>query len=254
VISKERIGDITLVRIERPERRNAMVPELLAELVDHLRGLGEVRRPIVLTGTERAFCPGADLKWLGGCPDPAVGVAELVALLHNVITTLLQMPAPVIAAINGITAGGGLGLALAADYRLASDRATFTAAYFRVGLTPDGGSSAFLQRMIGSARTMELLLTNRTLDAHEAQVWGIVNAVVPHADLMDRAVALANDLTPVPPATLLETRRLLDMTGIHNQLQLEAVAVRAAAKRPEFRAAIQAFLEAHPSVAKLEPQ
>jgi 2-(1,2-epoxy-1,2-dihydrophenyl)acetyl-CoA isomerase len=246
VISTERVGDVAIVRIERPERRNAMVPELLSELVKHLRGLGDVRKPVVLTGTDRAFCPGADLRWLGGCADPAVCVAELVALLHNVITTLLQMPVPVIAAVNGFTAGGGLGLALAADYRLASERATFTAAYFRLGLTPDGGSSAFLQRIIGSGRTMELLLTNRTLEAHEAQAWGIVNAVVPHADLVDRAVALANNLTPVPPATLLETRRLLDMTGIHNQLQLEAVAVRAAAKRPEFRAAIQAFLEAHP--------
>src|SRR5262245_55933458 len=145
-----------------------MVPDMLSELVEHLHGLGDLRRPLVLTGVDGTFCPGADLKWLGACADPAVGVAELVALLHSAIVALLHMPVPVIAAVNGMVAGGGLGLALAADYRLASDRASFTAGYFKLGLTPDGGSSAFLQRIVGSARTMELLLTNRTLDAVEA--------------------------------------------------------------------------------------
>jgi 2-(1,2-epoxy-1,2-dihydrophenyl)acetyl-CoA isomerase len=245
LISTETRHDVAIVRIERPERRNAMVPEMLAELVDQLRGLNDASRPIVLTGSGAAFCPGADLKWLADCPDPAVGVAELVALLHSAIAALLNLAVPSIAAVNGMTAGGGLGLALAADYRLASDRASFTAAYFRLGLTPDGGSSAFLQRIIGSARTMELLLTNRTLDAREAHAWGLVNGVVPHSELVDQAVALAERLVRVPSATLLETRRLLDMTGIHNQLQLEAVAIRTAAKQPEFRAALQAFVEAH---------
>jgi 2-(1,2-epoxy-1,2-dihydrophenyl)acetyl-CoA isomerase len=247
VISVETHDDIEVVRIDRSERRNAMVPDMLSDLVDHLRGLFAQTRPIVLTGTGSAFCPGADLKWLGACPDPAVGVAELVALLHQTIATLLQMPVPVVAAVNGITAGGGLGLALAPDYRLASDRASFTAAYFRLGLTPDGGSSVFLQRLVGSARTMELLLTNRTLFAAEARDWGLVNEVVPDAELIERAVAVAKSMTVPPAATLLETRRLLDLTSIHNQLQLEAVAIRTAAKQPEFKAALKDFLDAHSS-------
>jgi 2-(1,2-epoxy-1,2-dihydrophenyl)acetyl-CoA isomerase len=246
VIEIEQRGEVEVVRIDRPERNNALVPELITELADRLGEVAAARRPVVLTGTRSTFCPGADLKWLGACADPAVGVAELVALFHNVIVGLMQMPVPVVAAVNGTTAGGGLGLALAADLRVAGARATFTAAYFRLGLTPDGGSTVFLQRIIGAARTLELLLTNRTLDAASALDWGLVSEVVPQDELVDRAVALAASLTPVPAEILLETRRLLDLTGIQNQLQLEAVAIRAAAKRPEFRAALHAFLAAHP--------
>src|SRR5207249_9190476 len=178
---------IPTVIIDRPERRNTLVPELAEALVASLRAAGEARRPIVLTAAGTAFCLGADLKWMGACPDPAQGVAELVAMHHLAITTLLEMPVPVIVAINGAAAGGGLGLALAADYRIAAQRATFTAAYFRLGLTPDGGSSAFLARTIGAARTLELLLTNRRLSAAEALAWGMISEVVADEQLLDRA-------------------------------------------------------------------
>ena len=160
---------------------------------------------MVLTAAGTAFCLGADLKWMGACPDPAQGVAELVAMHHLAITTLLEMPVPVIVAINGAVAGGGLGLALAADYRIAAQQATFTAAYFRLGLTPDGGSSAFLPGLIGRARTLELLLTNRSLRAAEALEWGLVNEVASDDAVVSRAVAFANSLEEVQGWTLLQT-------------------------------------------------
>ena len=106
------------------------------------------------------------------------------------------MPVPVIAALNGPAAGGGLGLALATDYCLAAESASFTAAYFRLGLTPDGGASTFLERSIGLMRTRELLLTNRRLGAREAYDWGLVNAVVADEELLDQAVAFAENLDP----------------------------------------------------------
>ncbi|MCA1648143.1 MAG: enoyl-CoA hydratase/isomerase family protein, partial [Chloroflexi bacterium] len=173
MISAESRDGIAVIRLDRPDGHNALVPKMLENLVEHLQRAGAAGRPIVLTATGATFCPGADLKWLGSYRDPALGVADLVAVHHLAITALLDMPVPVIAAINGSVAGGGLGLVLAADYRIAGQSATFTAAYFRLGLTPDGGSSAFLERTIGAARTLELLLTNRRLAASEAQAWGL---------------------------------------------------------------------------------
>jgi enoyl-CoA hydratase/carnithine racemase len=245
-MSTESRDGVSVVRLDRPERRNALVPELVESLVEHLHAAAAERRPVVLTATGGVFCPGADLKWLGSREDPALGVADLVAVHHLAIATLLDMPVPVIAAINGPVAGGGLGLALAADYRVAGERATFTAAYFRLALTPDGGASVFLERTIGAARTLELLLTNRTLGAREAFDWGLVGEVVEDARLVDRAVEFAVGLGDVPGYSLVQTRHLLDTINIRNQLQRESVAIRTAARGARFREALGAFLEAHP--------
>jgi 2-(1,2-epoxy-1,2-dihydrophenyl)acetyl-CoA isomerase len=236
---------VTLITLRRVERHNALVPDLLAELSARLGEAGQQSRPIVLTGAGDAFCPGADLKWLGTCGNPAQGVTELVAMHHAAIVCLLDARVPTICAINGSVAGGGLGLALAPDYRIAAERATFTAAYFRLGLTPDGGSSVFLERTIGATRAMELLLTNRRLSAREALEWGMLNEVVADDALVEHAVAFARRLPALPAYTILQARRLLDMAQIRHQLQLESVAIRTAARGPVFRAALQAFIDAH---------
>jgi 2-(1,2-epoxy-1,2-dihydrophenyl)acetyl-CoA isomerase len=245
-ISTELRGGISVVRLDRPERHNTLVPEFLEALVEHLRQAANRRQPVVLTGTGPTFCAGADLKWMAKQPDVALAVADLVAVHHLAITTLVEMPVPVISAVNGAVAGGGLGLALAADYCIAAKRATFTTAYFRLGLTPDGGSSAFLERTIGSRRTLELLLTNRRLAADEALAWGMVNEVVEDAALVDRAVEFGAGLDAVPGYALLQTRRLLAATFLRNQLQLESVAIRTAARGAFFKEAVQAFAAAHP--------
>src|ERR1700694_2703368 len=246
MISTETRDGVSIVRLDRPERRNALVPALAQSLVDHLRAAADAHHPGGLNGSGSTFFPGADLKWLATCADLSLAVAELVAVHHLAIVTLLEMPVPVIAAVNGSVAGGGLGLMLAADYRIAAARATFTAAYFRLALTPDGGSSAFLERMIGPARTLEMLLTNRRLGAQQAHAWGMLNEVVEDEQLLDRAVAFAAGLERVPSYALLETRRLLDTVNMRNQLQLESVAIRTAARGAAFRDALKAFLDAHP--------
>ncbi|HEY0582395.1 MAG TPA: enoyl-CoA hydratase/isomerase family protein, partial [Chloroflexota bacterium] len=229
-----------------PDRHNALVPELAERLVDALRLAGERGQPVVLTGTGSTFCPGADLKWMGAAADPARAVAELVALHHLAVSTLLDMPVPVIAALNGAVAGGGLGLALACDYRVAMERATFTAAYFRIGLTPDGGSTILLPQIIGRARMLELLLTNKRLTARQAHEWGLVHEVVPDDQALQRAVAFARGLEAVPGYALRQARSLIDTMNIRNQLQRESVAIRTAARGPRFREALRAFVEAHP--------
>jgi 2-(1,2-epoxy-1,2-dihydrophenyl)acetyl-CoA isomerase len=245
IVSESRDG-ITIVRLDRPAQRNAMIPPMLEAFVGELRRASASTKPVIITGTGNAFCAGADLKWLATFADPSLGVAELVAVHHLAITTIVDMRVPVIAAVNGSVAGGGIGLALAADYCIAAESASFTTAYFRLGLTPDGGSSAFLERTIGPARTRELLLTNRRLMADEALAWGMINAVVPDDRLLDEAVSFAATLAPVPGYALLQTRRLLDASYLRNQLQLESVAIRTAAKGDFFKEAIGAFRAAHP--------
>jgi 2-(1,2-epoxy-1,2-dihydrophenyl)acetyl-CoA isomerase len=246
VIVSESHDGVNIVRLDRPDQRNAMVPALLEALIEHLRRAASSGRPIVLTGRGRAFCAGADLQWLAGFADPSLGVAQLVAAHHLAITTIVETPVPVIAALNGSVAGGGIGLALATDYSLAAESASFTAAYFHLGLTPDGGSSTFLERTIGLVRARELLLTNRTLGAHEAYDWGLVNAVVADDELLDRAAGFAANLEPVPGYTLLQTRRLFNAGNLRNQLQMESVAIRTAAKGQFFRDALRAFGENRP--------
>ncbi len=246
MIATECRDGISIVRLNRPAQHNAMVPALLEQLVRELKRLPQTQKPVVLSGTGNVFCAGADLRWLASLPDPALGVADLVAVHHLAISTIVEMKTPVIAAINGTVAGGGLGLALATDYTIAAEQASFTAAYFKLGLTPDGGSSAFLERAIGPVRTRELLLTNRRLSAREACAWGLINEVVADGEILDRAVQFANELLPVPAYTLVQTRRLLDASYLRNQLQLESVAIRTAAKSEFFRQAIAAFRDAHP--------
>jgi enoyl-CoA hydratase/carnithine racemase len=247
VISSEiREDGITVIRLNRPDRQNALVPELVHELLHHLRAAAATGQPIVLTATGPTFCPGADLKWLSTFRDPVLAVADLVAIFHLAITTMVELPAPIVAALNGTVAGGGFGLALAADIRIAAESATFTMGYFRLGLTPDGGSTTLLPQLIGRGRMLELLLTNRRLPAATALEWGLVNEVVADDTLLDRAVAFARGLPPVLPFALRQTRGLLDTTNLRDQLQRESVAIRTAARGQWLRDALHAFREAHP--------
>lgn len=244
---EDRTG-IRILTLDRPERRNAMVPEMMATLAVELRSATD-SSAIVLTGAGAAFCVGADLKWLGGLPDPAAGIAELVAAHHAAVRAMRSSPRPIVAAVNGAAAGGGLSLALAADYRVAAVSATFTTAYFRLGLTPDGGNSALLSRSIGAARAMELLLTNRTLSAEEAKSWGLVQEIVEQKLLLERASEQATVFGAVPSQTLLDTRKLLDMAttlSLESQLHAEQQAMREAAQRSEFKQALRSFLDRSP--------
>ncbi len=240
---------VAVVGIDRPDRRNAMVPETVVALAEQIRAIGRggAHRAIVFAGSGDAFCVGLDLKWLTARPDPAAAVAEMVAAHHRLVRAMVGSPVPIVAAVNGPAAGGGISLALAADYRVAAFCATFTAAYFRLALPPDGGNSMLLPRAIGVGRTMELLLSNRTLPAEEARAWGLVSEVVPAGALLERAYQVALAVSDVPPETLLDTRLLLDRaTGVSldEVLDREEQRMREAAHRPAFAAALRAYAEA----------
>ncbi len=230
---------LAVLTLNRPERRNAMTPELTDELAAELAKAAA--RAFVITGAPPAFCVGADLKWMGTFTDPSEAVAASVRHHHQALRAMRACPVPVLTAVNGAAAGGGMSLALAGDVCLASPSASFTAAYFRLGLTPDGGNSVFLPALVGRGRAMELLLSNRTLSAAEAADLGLIGEV--SGDPVARACSLAAGFATVPAETLATTRRLLDGAGFEAALEAEEAAVIAAAQRPEFVAALNGFLK-----------
>jgi 2-(1,2-epoxy-1,2-dihydrophenyl)acetyl-CoA isomerase len=240
LVEREDRDGVAILTLNRPERRNAMSPELMRELTSAIQA--PAARAFVLTGAGPAFCVGADLKWLGALDDPGEGVAELVHEHHAAVRAMRARGVPIVTAVNGAAAGGGLSLALAGDYCLASPEATFTAAYFRLGLTPDGGNSIFLPALIGRGRALELLLTNRRLSGMEAAEWGLVNEVGSSAELVSRACAVAAGFEVVPEATMIAARGLLDSGAFEARLDAEEAAVAAAARRPEFGEAVRGFL------------
>ncbi len=247
MLRAERRAAIECVWLERPAQHNALVPELLEALSAHLVSLQSAPpAAVVLTGAGQDFCVGADVRWMAGWRQPAEGVALLVAAHHAAVAAMRATPAPIVAAVNGAAAGGGLSLALAADLRVAGRGATFTAAWARLGLPPDGGASAFLVRGIGANRALELLLSNRSLSAAEALDWGLVNRLASDSDLVAEACTFAATLAGVPSETLLTNRRLLDAAGalpLETVLQREALAMRSAARRPAFRARLRSLLD-----------
>src|SRR5206468_7320223 len=170
------IGTVTL---NRPEKLNAFDPEACQDLIDALRMLAQsdAVRVIVVTGAGRAFCAGADLSVLG------TEGAALVAAGKEVAMLIRSAPKPVLAAVNGPAAGGGANLALACDYRLASDQASIGQVFHKLGLTVDWGGSYFLPRVTGVSKALELVWSARMVPATEAAELGLFDRVVSHATL-----------------------------------------------------------------------
>ncbi|WP_029429883.1 enoyl-CoA hydratase/isomerase family protein [Blastococcus sp. URHD0036] len=166
---------------------------------------------VVLTGSGRVFCAGQDLHEHGATleADPGTAFESLDEHYAPVIRTLSGMPQPVVAGINGSCAGGGLGLALAADIRVAAAGARFALAFTGIGLAPDCGVSVLLARAVGAARASELVLRNRTFTAEEAAAWGLVGTVVAAADLPNTVQSVAAQLAGGSAPALAASKRLL---------------------------------------------
>jgi 2-(1,2-epoxy-1,2-dihydrophenyl)acetyl-CoA isomerase len=164
--------------------------------------------------------------------------------LHAAISRFARMRAPLVAAVNGTAAGAGFSLVCAADLVVAAESARFTMAYTRAGLTPDGSSTYFLPRLVGTRRALELMLTNRTLSAAEALEWGLVNRVVPDAELEEQATSLARSLAAGPTAAFGSVKRLVENStrdSLESQMEHEARAIADAARSPDAREGIDAF-------------
>ncbi|NDJ36388.1 MAG: 2-(1,2-epoxy-1,2-dihydrophenyl)acetyl-CoA isomerase [Chloroflexi bacterium] len=202
-ILQEADGGILTITLNRPDKLNALTDEMLHALKDALKQAkrDDSVRAIVLTGAGRGFCPGQDLGSAHerGADSGDFGYGDHLRETYNpIILGMRTMPKPVISAINGVAAGAGMSLALAPDYRIAAESATFLQAFVKVGLIPDSGSTWLLPRLIGEARAMEMMLTGRRIDAATALEWGLVNEVVPDDELMDRVQTLAKQFAEGP--------------------------------------------------------
>ena len=204
-------------------------------------------RAVVLGARGRMFCAGGDLGAFRGAGDrvPTL-LKEITTYLHAAIARFARMRAPVIAAVNGTAAGAGFSLLGAVDYVIAAETATFTMAYTQVGLAPDGSSTYWLPRVIGKRRAVELMLTNRRLDAAEAEAWGLVNRIVA-PDLVDEeADALARQLAAGPTEAYgLVKRLVLASAGntLETQMELESRAIADSARSEDAREGMAAFFE-----------
>ena len=163
---------VATITLNRPECYNALNREMVEELLEAFLTCREDRavRAVLLMGAGQAFCAGGDVRELMEHDGTiAVHVKQMLAPLHSVISCICRMSKPVVAGIGGVTAGAGMGLAMACDLAVAAESARFTMAYTKLGLPPDAGSSYFLPRLVGLRRAMELTCTNRVLTADEAK-------------------------------------------------------------------------------------
>jgi 2-(1,2-epoxy-1,2-dihydrophenyl)acetyl-CoA isomerase len=242
-------GVLTLT-LNRPDVLNAITPPLLDELTAALHDAvsGHSVRAVIITGAGRGFCSGQDLRAAAGDSGLDVG-AILRDHYAPAIRVIRSMDQPVIAAVNGVAAGAGFSLALACDLRIAAESATFVQAFVRIGLIPDLASTYFLPRLIGPARAAELTMLGETVDSSRALQLGIVNQVVPDAELATVSHELGARLARGPRSIAL-TKHALDVSGqndLEAQLAVEERLQTEATTTSDFVEGISAFLEKRPA-------
>ena len=258
VRAEDREGGIRLLTLDRPERLNAMDHQLVADL--HAR-LDEVAadhdlRCVVLTGAGRGFCAGLDLKDSAAVPGtgdlgrPQAGMATQQHIA-SLVPHLRSLPVPVIAAVNGPAAGGGLAIALASDVRVCSRSARFNVAFVRIGLSGcDIGVSWLLPRLIGASRAFELLLTGRLVDADEADRLGLVSRVVDDGAVVDAAMEIAGQVVANSPFGVWMTKEVmwsqLEVSSLQAGIDLENRTQILSSFTEDMREAMGAFLEKRP--------
>ncbi len=218
LIQIEQHGAVRLLRLNRPDALNAFTAAMLGQLRQALETVAAdtATRCVLITGAGRAFSAGQDLADPHVAPsrEPGATPKNIGHMLdHYYIPLALQlrhMPVPVVAAVNGVAAGAGANMAFGCDLVLAAESASFIQAFSRIGLVPDCGGTWLLPRLVGRAKALELALLGDKLKAADAVALGLIARVVPDAELMDTALALAQKLAAMPTRALAETRRAMD--------------------------------------------
>lgn len=237
---------VRTITLYRPDKLNAVNPRLADELpaaVDEA-ARDDAVRVIVITGAGRGFCSGLDLS-----EPPALPTATLperldpLAWVGRWVLTLARCEKPVIAAVNGVAAGAGFGLALACDIRFVAASARMTAGYVRRGLSPDAGVSYYLPRLVGQSRAADILLTGRDVDSTEAERIGLAAAVADDSSFADAVKAYAERLASGPPIAYALTKRLLvgDPGEIERHLERELVYIKTCFASKDVAEALSAF-------------
>ncbi|MHA1536856.1 MAG: enoyl-CoA hydratase/isomerase family protein [Alphaproteobacteria bacterium] len=211
----EKRDGVARITLNRPDEANAIDVPMLKTLFEIAIECDEDPsvRAILLTGKGDFFCSGGDLKFFQKNSDRVAHLLkEGTSYLHTAQAIFARMDAPMVVAVNGIAAGGGASLAFSGDIVLAAQSASFTMAYTAAGLSPDGGSTYYLPRLIGLRRAQELFLTNRRFSAEEACDWGLVTRVLPDDKLMAEAEAMVERFASGPSQAYGAVKRLLAST------------------------------------------
>lgn len=241
-------GGVALVTLNRPNEANAMNLPLAQELAYVAMECDEnpaVRAVLIRAAPgSKMFCAGGDLRAFADAGERTPFLLKEITLyLHAAISRFARSRVPVVAAVSGAAAGAGFSLAVSTDLAICGESAHFTMAYTGAGLTPDGSSTYFLPRIIGRRRTIELMMSNRRLSAAEALDWGLVNRVVPDAELAAEAEKLVETLARGPTEAFgLVKKLVLAEEGFEAQMELESRAIADAARTEDAKAAIAAFL------------
>ncbi|MBV8453721.1 MAG: enoyl-CoA hydratase/isomerase family protein [Deltaproteobacteria bacterium] len=242
-------GHVGYITLNRPDAANALNAEVARQL-DQAALLCDENadlRAVLLTGAGRMFCGGGDLKAFAAQPlEQLPAYLKSITLhFHQALHRFARMRAPLVIAVNGNAGGGGMSLALAGDIVLAAESARFTMAYTRIGLTPDGSSTYTLPRLIGLRRAAELMLTNRTLSAREAEQMGLITRTVPDAELRQQAEALVQELVQGATRAFGGVKRLLYSSAtasLAEQMELETEWIAEMARTRDAHEGITAFL------------
>ena len=244
-----RDGAVAVVTLNRPQVYNAFTLAKIKELRRILDELvaDQAVRALVLTGAGKAFCSGGDVAEMNANVHRAEQhFLDLTAEHHAVVRILVEGPKPVICAINGVAAGGGFGLALCGDLRIAAASARWKPAYFKLGVAPDGGSTWLLPRLVGFTIAQELIFHDRVVLADEARALGLCHEVVPDEELMPRALAEAKALAEGPSFALRAAKLLMAATtsnDLARQLEMERHWNSKSGATPEFAEGARAFRE-----------
>src|SRR3984893_12894620 len=248
----DRIATITL---NRPERLNAITFEVYREPTDFFAGLRDEKdvRAVVSTGAGRSFCSGGDVRDIIGelQGQDAEGLLKFTRLTCELIHHMRALPKPIIASLNGTTAGAGACIALASDIRIAAEEAKIAFIFVKVGLAgTDIGATYLLPRVVGLAKATELLMTGDFISAQEAERIGLYNRVVPRDQLETATLEFAEKLARGPAVGLAKTKEMLNREmhmGFESALEAEAVTQALCMQTPDFREAHAAFLEKRPA-------
>lgn len=239
---------LATIRLNRPERLNALSNQLKAELLQAIRQIAKPDssvRALLITGEGRAFCSGADLAEGGMSTDRDMG-ANLIATYHPILLELAALDMPVISAVNGVAAGAGMSIAISADIVLAARSAYFLQAFVNIGLVPDAGSTFILPRLVGTARARAMMMLGERLPAEKALEWGLVYDVVDDDKLAGTAKALAQKLAKGPTVALSSIRKLMAAShdnSYSEQLTMEAMEQRKTGRTSDCVEGVMAFIQ-----------
>jgi len=246
----DKADGVAVITLNRPDKLNAFTAEMHGELKAALDDVkqGDGVRALVLTGAGRAFCAGQDLSNRAIAPgdEPRDLGASLDTLYNPLVRTLRSLEMPVISAVNGVAAGAGANVALAADIVLAARSANFIQAFCKLGLVPDSGGTYTLPRLVGRARAMGLALLGDKLPAERAEAIGLIWKAVDDDDLMTEAMALARHLAAQPTKGLAMIKQAINASlgnDLDTQLDLERDLQRIAGRTTDYQEGVNAFLE-----------